>query len=84
MADGFTPPVVGDKPAPGIPASTPPAHSAASSYTVGGTTAPGVNNVPNGANAQLDTPPSHFPDRSPRESITHGQGVGDNDKHKAH
>ena len=78
----FTPPVAGDKPAAGRATSTPPGQGGKGGSGQGGTQPPVAGGVPATAPA-ADIPGAFLPDRGVRESITFGQGTGDNDKHRA-
>ena len=75
-------PVEGAKPAQGTPVGAA-SGSPSTGAGQGGTTGPVAGGVPATANVP-DIPPAFLPDRGVRESITHGQGTGDNDRNRAH
>jgi hypothetical protein len=76
-------PVEGAKPAQGTPVGAASGSPTTGGSGQGGSIGPVVGGVPATA-AKSDIPSSHLPDRGVRESITHGQGTGSNDKNKAY
>ena len=76
-------PVEGAKPAQGTPVGAASGSPTTGGSGQGGSIGPVVGGVPATANVP-DIPPAFLPDRGVRESITHGQGTGDNDRNRAH
>lgn len=75
-------PVEGAKPNQGTPVGAASGSPTTGGSGQGGTIGPVAGGVP--ATSKVpDIPPAFLPDRGLRESITHGQGTGSNDKNKA-